>query len=145
MAWPDLPNLASGSVAVEAVFDAIQARLDHLGAVTFGLGTAAKDITGAAGLPAPDYDSDWFSAANNTTYTKPHSLSVTPGLVIVLHSTTATPGASDEVIQHPIPTEWGMDQTNVYVETGATWVIDNARRQSNAGYLRILAYEVDVS
>jgi len=109
-----------------------------------------KTYTGGT-LSAADYDSGWFAVANNNTYTKAHSLGQPPRLVVLLHSSVASPGAANELVQVNVAFDGtsgvnsilGWEGTNILITTG-----DNAtmgtllskRRISAAGYYRIFAW-----
>jgi hypothetical protein len=109
---------------------------------------AVRDYFSTALGPA-DYNSGWFAAASNTLYTKAHSLSQYPRLVIVEHSTSAT-GAS-ELLPIFVGTDgtnacgtFSYDATNIYIKTGSsgsTGVVQNFRRNSGSGYMRISAWK----
>ena len=100
-------------------------------------------------LGAADYNSGWFAAASSTLYTKAHGLSQYPRLVILEHSTSAT-GAS-ELLPIYVGTDgtnasgiFSYDATNIYVKTGSsgsTGVVQNFRRNSGGGYVRISAWK----
>ncbi len=100
-------------------------------------------------IPTADYDSGWFAATYNMTYTRPHGLANTPRLVTLYHSSDSA-GVSEwvlvTVIQHGelVISPLGFDATNIYVQTGgfsgygATCY--SMRRSSNAGYYRLFAW-----
>lgn len=103
----------------------------------------------AAKIPPADYDSGWFAAAYNCTYTKAHSIGSIPRLVVVYYSSSST-GTSEWVVltvlqnnsavQSPI----GFDSTSIFIQTGAVntynAAIYSTRVQSNSGYYRIFAW-----
>ncbi len=98
-------------------------------------------------LAAPDYDSGWFAAAYNNTYTKAHGLNQSPRLVIVEHSASA--GGTGELVLLVVnyaadfKSALGYDATNVYLtcQNHASYgVIMSARRASGSGYVHIMAW-----
>ena len=103
-------------------------------------------------LGAADYDSNWFSVAYSNSYTKAHSLTVTPRLLVVLHSAVASPGASDELVRVTVVADGtigygdvaGSDATNILISTGSHTGVGtcaNKRRASAAGYYRVQAWK----
>jgi len=121
----------------------------HLAGMKSG-GTALSALAAGTHLSAPAYDSGWYSVAVDTTYTKAHGLGVTPRHVEVFHSTTATPGSSDELVRVTGVSESygkdvvGVDATNVYVTTGVNTysyaTVNSRRRDSNTGYHKVMAW-----
>lgn len=100
-------------------------------------------------LPPPDYDSGWFAVAYNNTYTRAHSLGMTPRLVILWHATSATPGASEIVRVNVVYNGTssvdvlGADASNLYLQTAnssAYGVVHCTRRASGSGYYRVFAW-----
>ncbi len=103
-------------------------------------------------LPYADYDSGWFACAYNNTYTKAHSLGVTPRLVILWHSAIAAPGPGDEIADACVAYSnvyayaialKGANASNVYVtcpNQAGYGTITSARYISGGGYYRILAW-----
>ncbi|NPV75317.1 MAG: hypothetical protein HPY59_02975 [Anaerolineae bacterium] len=109
-----------------------------------------KTYTGGA-LPSADYDSGWFAVANNQTYTKAHSLGQPPRLVVLLHSSVASPGAANELVQVNVAFDdvsgvnsiIGWEGTNILITTGSNATMGtllSKRRISAAGYYRIFAW-----
>ncbi len=100
-------------------------------------------------LPPPDYDSGWFAVAYNNTYTKAHSLGMSPRLVVLWHAANPIPGAG-EIVR--VSTTYngtssldvlGIDGSNIYLETAnsSTYgVVHSNRRTSGSGYYRVLAW-----
>ena len=101
-------------------------------------------------LAAPDYDSGWFAAAYNTTYTKNHGLGQVPALVLLEHATSAS-GAS-EIVPVMVANDatytrslYGYDGTSIYIQTmnnSVYGVIASSRRTSGGGYLPRESLEV---
>lgn len=99
-------------------------------------------------LSAPDYDSGWFAAAYNTTYTKNHGLAQVPSFVLLEHATSAS--GAGEIVPVMVANDatyiksiYGYDGTSVYVQTmnNSTYgVVASSRRVSGGGYLRIKAW-----
>jgi hypothetical protein len=98
-------------------------------------------------LAAPDYDSGWFAAAYNNSYTKAHGLSQVPRLVLVEHS--ATSGGTGEIVALLVSlgTDFksvlGYDASNVYLtfqNNSSYGVIMSTRRGSGGGYVHIMAW-----
>jgi hypothetical protein len=112
--------------------------------------TVTSTYAGTSGLPPADYDSGWFACAYNTTYTKAHSLSAAPRLVVLLHNTASDgSGESCVVVNAKDGTALmyglvGLDASSIYVKSGsdsAAGTITSTRRVSAAGYYKILAWK----
>lgn len=102
------------------------------------------------GLGLPDYDSGWFAVADSNTYTKAHSLSQAPRLVVLLHATTSTPNTNDElVLVNTVSISYGVSNlswnaTNIIAQSGTTGGYGTClsiRRYSGVGYWRLQAWK----
>jgi hypothetical protein len=114
---------------------------------------ASSIITYAvSGLGTADYDSGWFAAAYDNIYTKSHNLGQHPRQVILLHSTSASPTSTDELVRVTVnygasdyPTDClGMTAQYIFVQTGghtALGTVLSRRRGSGAGYFRLQAWK----
>lgn len=111
---------------------------------------AIKTYTSLA-LPIADYDSGWFAVAYSNTYTKAHSLGQIPRLMVLLHSASAAPSSSDELVTASAvfdsgagyASTAGWNATNIYLTTGNSNTVGTVlsmRRYSAAGYYRIFAW-----
>lgn len=105
-----------------------------------------------SGLGNADYDSGWFAAAYDNTYIKNHNLGQHPRQVILLHSTSASPTSTDELVRVTVnygnsdyPTDClGITAQSIIVTTGShpsCGVVFSRRRSSGAGYFRIQAWK----
>lgn len=105
------------------------------------------------GFPTADYDSGWFAVSAGTTYTKAHSLGVTPRFHVLLWSASST-GSGDVhpvyVIYSTSPASsvWQivtLNNSNVVVITGTGSACDvdmnNSTGGATSGYYRILAWK----
>lgn len=105
-----------------------------------------------SGLGLADYDSGWFAVAYGNTYTKAHNLGQHPRQVILLHSTSASPTSTNELVRVTVnygasdyPADClGVTAQNIYVTTGehtAFGTVYSRRRNSSAGYFRLQAWK----
>ncbi len=103
----------------------------------------------AQGLGLPDYDSGWFAVADDMTYTKDHNLGQAPRLVVLLHATTSTPNANDELVLvntvsiNSAVSPMGWNASNIIAQAGTYngySTCQSMRRNSGAGYWRLNAW-----
>jgi hypothetical protein len=114
---------------------------------------ASSIITYAvSGLGTADYDSGWFAVAYGNTYSKAHNLGQHPRQVILLHSTTASPTTTNELVRVTVnygasdyPADClGATAQNIIVQTGehsALGTVFSRRRGSSGGYFRLQAWK----
>jgi hypothetical protein len=105
-----------------------------------------------SGLGTADYDSGWFAAAYGNTYAKTHNLGQHPRQVILLHSTSASPTSTDELVRVTVnygasdyPADClGLTAQNIIVTTGGNsslGTVYSRRRGSSGGYFRLQAWK----
>jgi len=103
----------------------------------------------------PDYDSGWFAVTANTLYTKAHSLSARPKLIVVLYDKESDGSGKNFIVGQMNITNYGdagaivgFDATNVYVRchsyVSPAHVNDvdaSYSELATSGYYRILAWK----
>lgn len=141
-----MENLTDGQLLTEAHMDKIRENIEFLASLEVD-GAALSTLSAGAEinpLAATGYNSDWFSVATNTAYTKAHSLGSVPRVVIVEWASSASPTTyyrTDHMSAYE--PELTYNATNVVIRTNATKTYYNAASgggDSTSGYYRILAW-----
>jgi hypothetical protein len=101
-------------------------------------------------LPPADYDSGYFACAYNNAYSRTHGLMAVPRMVMLLHSANAD-GSGENVVVGVVKQSTtafyapiGFDAVSIYVNSAldsAGGCVYSKRRESGAGYYRILAWK----